>query len=264
MAQAAQASVGEQLRNWRQMRRRSQLDLALDADISPRHLSFVETGRAKPSRDIILRLAERLSIPLRHRNALLLGAGLAPAYRERTFDDPALAQARAAVERILKAHEPFPALAVDRHWTMLAYNQGVAPLLAGLPADLLSPPVNVLRLSLHPRGLASLIVNLGGWKAHLLDRLRGQVAVSGDPALEALARELESYPAPQADALAGHPDVFLPLTLRTDAGELSFMSTTTMFGTPVDITLAEIAVEAFFPADAATAQLLRGGWNGAG
>jgi transcriptional regulator with XRE-family HTH domain len=257
MVQAGQAAVGEQLRNWRQMRRMSQLDLALDADISARHLSFVETGRSQPSRDMILRLAERLAIPLRHRNALLLGAGFAPAYRERPLEDPALVQARAAVERILEAHEPFPALAVDRHWTMLAHNRSVGRLLAAVSPALLAPPVNVLRLSLHPQGLAPMIVNVGEWKAHLLDRLRGQVAASADPVLEALARELEAYPAPGADRSGAEADVFVPLVLRTDAGDLSFFSTTTMFGTPVDITLAEIAVEAFFPADAATAEALR-------
>lgn len=257
MAQAEPAAVGEQLRNWRQMRRLSQLDLALDADISARHLSFVETGRSRPSREMILRLAERLAIPLRHRNALLLGAGFAPAFRERPLDDPALVQARRAVERILAAHEPFPALAVDRHWTMLAHNQAVGRLLAGIAPALLAPPVNVLRLSLHPEGLAPMIVNLADWKAHLLERLRGQVAASADPVLKTLARELEAYPAPAGEGGGGHAEVFVPLVLRTQAGDLSFFSTTTMFGTPVDITLAEIAVEAFFPADAATAEALR-------
>lgn len=257
MAQAEPPAVGEQLRSWRRMRRLSQLDLALDADISARHLSFVETGRSRPSRDMIMRLAERLAIPLRHRNALLLGAGFAPAYRERPLDDPALVQARQAVERILQAHEPFPALAVDRHWTMLAHNEAAGRLLVGIAPALLVPPVNVLRLSLHPQGFGAMIVNIAEWKAHLLERLRGQVAASADPVLEALARELETYPAPTGESGGGHADVFVPLVLRTASGDLSFFSTTTMFGTPVDITLAEIAVEAFFPADAATAETLR-------
>ncbi len=259
MIEAATASLGDQLRGWRQLRRMSQLDLALDADISARHLSFVETGRSHPSREMILRLAERLAVPLRNRNAMLLAAGFAPAYRERSFDDPELQQARAAVEQILRGHEPFPALAVDRHWTMLAHNAAVTPLLEGVSADLLKPPVNVLRLSLHPDGLAPRIVNLGEWKTHLLERLRGQVATSADPVLGELARELESYPAPPFAATAErHAGLFVPLVLQAGQARLSFFSTTTMFGTPIDITLSEIAVEAFFPADAATAEALRG------
>ena len=253
------ASFGDQLRGWRQLRRMSQLDLALDADISARHLSFVETGRSQPSREMILRLAERLAVPLRSRNAMLLAAGLAPAYRERSLDDPELRQARAAVEQILRGHEPFPALAVDRHWTMLARNAAVPPLLEGVSPELLKPPVNVLRLSLHPDGLAPRIANLGEWKAHLLDRLRGQFATSADPVLGELARELDVYPAPRFDAAMNqYASLFVPLMLDTGRGRLSFFSTTTMFGTPTDITLSEIAVEAFFPADAATAEALRG------
>jgi len=261
MIEAATASLGDQLRGWRQLRRMSQLDLALDAEISSRHLSFVETGRSQPSRDMILRLAERLEIPLRHRNALLLAAGFAPAFRERAFDDPELQQARAAVDQILRGHEPFPALAVDRHWTMLAHNDAVTPLLAGIAPKLLQPPVNVIRLSLHPEGLAPAIVNLGEWKAHLLERLRGQFAASADPVLGALAREVEAYPAPH---FGGHTErhggVLVPMVLDVGGDRLSFFSTTTVFGTPVDITLSEIAVEAFFPADAATAKALRGSW----
>jgi transcriptional regulator with XRE-family HTH domain len=255
----ATASIGDQLRGWRQLRRMSQLDLALDADISARHLSFVETGRSQPSREMILRLAERLAVPLRNRNAMFLAAGLAPAYRERSFDDPELRQARAAVEQILRGHEPFPALAVDRHWTMLAHNAAVLPLLEGVAPGLLEPPVNVLRLSLHPEGLAPRILNLGEWKAHLLERLRAQFATSADPLLGELARELERYPAPRFQAsMDRHAGLFVPLVLDAGGTQLSFFSTTTMFGTPVDITLSEIAVEAFFPADGATAEALRG------
>ena len=259
MIESATASLGDQLRGWRQLRRMSQLDLALDAEISARHLSFVETGRSQPSREMILRLAERLSIPLRHRNALLLAAGFAPAFRERAFDDPELQEARAAVEQILRGHEPFPALAVDRHRTMVADNDAVTPLLGGVAPRLLEPPVNVIRLSLHPEGLAGAIVNLGEWKLHLLERLRGQFAASADPVLGALVREVEDYPAPcfrgQAER---HGGVFVPMILEIGGARLSFFSTTTIFGTPVDITLSEIAVEAFFPADAATAAALRG------
>ena len=259
MIEAATASLGDQLRGWRQLRRMSQLDLALDAEISARHLSFVETGRSQPSREMILRLAERLAIPLRHRNALLLAAGFAPAYRERAFDDPELQQARAAVEQILRGHEPFPALAVDRHWTMLAHNQAVAPLLAGVTARLLEPPVNVIRLSLHPEGLAPRILNLGEWKAHLLERLSGQYATSADPVLGELVREVEAYPAPPfRGSTERHGGVFVPMILDFGGARLSFFSTTTVFGTPIDVTLSEIAVEAFFPADAETSAALRG------
>jgi transcriptional regulator with XRE-family HTH domain len=151
MRQAA-FSIGDHLREWRQRRRLSQMDLALDAEISTRHLSFLETGRARPSRDMVLRLAERLEVPLRERNVLLLAAGFAPVFGERRLDDPALAPARAAVDLVLKGHEPYPAVAIDRHWTLVAANAAIPPLLAGVDPGLLEPPVNVLRLSLHPTG----------------------------------------------------------------------------------------------------------------
>lgn len=258
---AAAAPVGDLLRQWRQRRRLSQLDLAGDAEISTRHLSYVETGRSLPSREIVLRLAERLDVPLRERNRLLTAAGYAPMFGERRLDDPALAAARAAIELVLKGHEPYPALAVDRHWTMVSHNRMVPLLLAGLPAELLQPPVNVLRLSLHPRGLAPRIVNLAQWREHLFTRLREQIDTSGDATLAALLDELAAYPAPpagpRADARHAEPAVCVPLQLATPAGTLSFISTTTVFGTPVDITLSELALETFFPADAATAQMLR-------
>ena len=252
---------GEHLRFWRQHRRLSQLDLAGAADISTRHLSFVETGRSLPSREMVLRLAERLEVPLRERNALLVAAGYAPMYRERPLDDPALAAARAAVQLILERHEPYPALAVDRHWNLLAHNASVPLLLAGADADLLRPPVNVLRLSLHPRGLGPRIVNLGQWRHHLFERLRQQVQATGDARLAALQEELQAYPVP-ADAHATRLEgellgVAMPLRFRTEAGVLNFISTTTVFGTPVDVTLQELALETFFPADEATAQALR-------
>jgi len=252
--------VGTLLREWRQRRRLSQLDLAGEADISTRHLSFVETGRALPSREMVLRLAERLEVPLRERNRLLTAAGYAPMFGERGLDDPALAAARQAVELVLQGHEPYPALAVDRHWTLVSYNRSVRHLLAGLPADLLQPPVNVLRLSLHPQGLAPRIVNLATWRAHLLARLRQQVEASGDAALAALADELRRYPAPAGAPAGWHGTeaaVVVPLQLATPTGTLSFISTTTVFGTPVDITLSELALETFFPADASTASALR-------
>jgi transcriptional regulator with XRE-family HTH domain len=250
--------VGEQLRAWRGRRRLSQLDLALDAEISARHLSFLETGRSRPSRGMLLRLAERLRIPACDRNRLLVAAGFAPALPERTLDDPALAAARRAVELVLKAHEPFPALAVDRHWQLVAANAGLAPLLAGVAPELLAPPVNVLRLSLHPAGVAPRIVNLPQWRSHVLRRLEEQVDSSGDGVLAALLEELRGYPggtSEEADTMGG---VAIPLVLRTEAGELSFLGTTTVFGTPVDVTLSELAIEAFLPADTATAALLGG------
>jgi transcriptional regulator with XRE-family HTH domain len=260
-APAGARSFGEHLRHWRQRRRMSQLDLAGEADISTRHLSFVETGRSQPSREMVLRLAERLDVPLRERNTLLVAAGYAPMYRERPFDDPALAAAREAVQWILRSHEPFPALAVDRHWNLLASNAMVAPLLAGVDASLLQPPVNVLRVSLHPGGIAPRIENLGQWRHHLFERLRQQVQATGDPALQDLLDELRAYPVP-ADAESPRLEgevlgIAMPFRLRTPAGQLNLISTTTIFGTPVDVTLQELALETFFPADAATAQALR-------
>ncbi len=238
----------------------SQLDLACEADISTRHLSYVETGRATPSREMIMHLAERLDVPLRERNLLLTSAGYAPVYRERPLDDPALAAARQAVERVLKGHEPNPALAVDRHWNMLAHNRMVPLLLGGIDERLLAAPVNVLRLSLDPHGLAPRIVNLAQWREHLLVRLRQQIANSGDATLVALLQELQALPvepdgraAPAAEVGA----VAVPMQIATPEGVLSFISTTTVFGTPVDITLAELALETFFPADDATARALR-------
>ncbi|MDP1739981.1 helix-turn-helix domain-containing protein [Polaromonas sp.] len=252
---------GEHLRHWRQHRRLSQLDLASEADVSTRHLSFVETGRAVPSREMVLRLSERLAIPLRERNTLLVAAGYAPMYRERPLSDPALDSARLAVELILKSHEPFPALALDRHWNLVAANAALPHLLAGTDPELLQGTVNVLRLSLHPRGLASKIVNLAQWRNHLFERLRQQIAATADPVLAALLAELQAYPMPEgADDthLDGeHLGVVMPFQFRTAYGVLSFISTVTIFGTPVDVTLQELMLETFFPADALTGEVLR-------
>jgi transcriptional regulator with XRE-family HTH domain len=260
MNSTATLTFGTQLREWRQRRRLSQLDLSVDADVSTRHLSFVETGRAMPSREMVLRLADRLDVPLRERNSLLTAAGFAPMYAERPLDDPALKAAREAIELVLKGHEPYPALAIDRHWTLVSYNRAVPALLEGVAPELLQPPLNVLRLSLHPGGLAPRIVNLAQWRAHLLARLRQQVAVSADPKLAQLADELRSYPAPsEAHAEVLEAAVVVPLVLSTPAGTMSFISTTTVFGTPVEITLSELALETFFPADAQTAAMLRKG-----
>lgn len=256
------AHFGTHLRHWRQHRRLSQQGLADEAEVSTRHLSFVETGRALPSREMVLRLAERLQVPLRERNAMLVAAGYAPMYRERAFDDPALGPARAAVDLILKAHEPAPALAVDRHWTLVAHNRMFGHLLAGIDAQMLAPPLNVLRLSLHPRGVAPRIANLGQWREHLFERLEQQVRATADPVLTALLQELRALPAPAHDAgprLPGeHLGIAVPLQLRTPDGHvLSFISTTTVFGTAVDVTVQELTLETFFPADAGTAEALR-------
>ena len=258
MSATTQRPVGALLREWRQRRRLSQLDLAGDAQVSTRHLSCVETGRAAPSREMLLRLARRLEVPLRERNVLLAAAGYAPMFAERGLADPALAAARDAVDAVLRGHEPNPALAIDRHWNMLAHNRVVPALLGGVDATLLAPPVNVLRLSLHPQGLAPRIVNLGQWRSHLLERLDHQIAVSADAVLGRLAAELRDYPAPEGDAPADAGNaVAVPFQLATETGVLSFIGTTTVFGTPVDVTLAELALETFFPADARTAEVLR-------
>jgi len=249
--------VGAMLREWRQRRHLSQLDLASEAEISTRHLSFLETGRALPSRDMVLHLSERLEVPLRERNVLLVAAGYAPVFRERSLADPELQAARAAMELVLQAHAPNPAIAIDRHWTRVAANRSVAPLLAGVDPELLKPPVNVLRLSLHPNGLAPRVVNLAEWRAHLLERLRRQVDVSADAVLVELLKELRTYPAPAPPHKANGAGVVVPFKLRHGDRVLSFLSTTTVFGTPVEITLSELALESFFPADAETAEAVR-------
>lgn len=254
-----QRPVGDHLKLWRQRRRLSQLALACEAEISTRHLSFLETGRAQPSRDMILHLSEALAIPLRERNAILLAGGFAPVYAARALDDPALEAARAAIDLVLAGHEPYPALAVDRHWTLAAANRAVAPLLQGVAPSLLTGAVNILRLALHPEGLAPRIVNFGEWRHHLMTRLRAQIEASADETLEGLYAEFESYPAPKETRArtSEAPAIAVPLILRTEQGELSFISTITVFGTPVDVTLSELAIESFFPADRRTADALR-------
>jgi transcriptional regulator with XRE-family HTH domain len=256
-ARSKPAHIGDHLREWRQRRHLSQLDLAVEAEISARHLSFVETGRAAPSRDMVLRLAERLDVPLRERNVLLVAAGFAPAFPQRGLDDPALKSARQAIDLVLKAHEPNPALAVDRHWNLVSSNRMVLPLLEGIAPRLLGQPFNVLRLSFHPEALASRTVNLGEWCAHLLERLHRQCEATADPELIKLYHELKTYPIPARSAPLGADNVAIPFKMRLDGDVLSFISTTMIFGTPVDITLSEIAVETFFPADDFTAERLR-------
>jgi transcriptional regulator with XRE-family HTH domain len=258
--------VGELLRQWRTRRRLSQLDLAIQADISSRHLSFVETGRSRPSREMVLHLAEELALPLRERNALLLAAGYAPVYGESTVESPVMAEVRAAVRQLLRGHEPYPAVVVDGGWDLVDANGAAGALMAGCAPWLLEPPLNVLRVSLHPEGMAPRIVNLGEWRAHLLARLRRQVDATASPRLAALHEELRGYPGGAADAeveprrpgegLRSH-DVVLPMRLRHGGGELAFFSTVATFGTPLDITVAELVIESFFPADVATAAMVR-------
>jgi transcriptional regulator with XRE-family HTH domain len=250
-------TIGERLRDWRQKRRLSQLDLACEADISTRHLSFLETGRAAPSRDMVLRLAEGLDVPLRERNALLLAAGFAPLFPERSLDDPGLAAAKIAVEALLTAHMPFPALAIDRRWTMLASNASVNLLMAGVDPKLLEGPVNVLRVSLHPDGVAPRIANLAELRGHLLSRLRRELAENGDAGLADLIRELSAYPGGEAYPRGGEAMIAVPLRLKTPAGELSFLTTTMTFGGALDVTVSELTIETFLPADPATATALR-------
>ena len=253
---------GDYLREWRQRRRLSQLDLALEAEISTRHLSFLETGRSQPSREMVQLLAEKLDMPLRERNVMLASAGFAPVYSARSLDDPALRSMREAIDLVLKGHEPYPALAVDRHWSLVTANGALLSLVEGVDPALLKPPVNVLRLSVHPAGLGRRIVNFSEWRNHLIERLHHQVNVTGDAVLSALIEELRAYPIPDAakrsaNSKADHASIFVPLQLMTEEGVLTFFSTTTVFGTPVDVTLSELAIEAFFPADPETASALR-------
>lgn len=248
--------VGALLRSWRERRRLTQLDLALQADVSTRHLSYVETGRSRPTSTMILHLSDQLEIPLRERNALLLAGGYAPAFPEHELNAPPLSAVNDAINSVLDGHLPYPAVVVDRHWELVAGNAAIAVLTAGSAAHLMEPPVNVLRLSLHPDGMAPRIANLSQWRTHVLHRLAHQASTTADPVLRELHDELLGYPG-GTDA---HPEpgaIVVPLRYRTPAGELAFFSTTTVFGTPLDVTVAELAIEAFYPADAQTAEALR-------
>jgi transcriptional regulator with XRE-family HTH domain len=250
--------LGSLLRDWRRRRRLSQLDLALEAGVSARHLSFLETGRSKPSREMVLHLSEQLDVPLRDRNRLLLAAGYAPAFDERPIDAPEMAPVREALDRVLTGHEPYPALVVDRWWNLVAANQALATFTADVAEHLMRPPINVLRVGLHPEGMGSRILNYAEWRAHLLDRLRRQVALTADERLAALYEELEGFPGETAEVHGPGGEIAVPL--RFDAGdrELAFFGTIATFGTAIDITLAELSIEAFFPADEATSAYLRG------
>jgi transcriptional regulator with XRE-family HTH domain len=251
--------VGSLLRDWRRRRRLSQLDLALEAGVSARHVSFVETGRSRPSAEMVMLLAEHLDVPLRDRNQLLLAAGYAPIYGQRGLNEPEMGAVRDALDLVLRGHEPYPALVIDRHWGMVAGNGALELLIRGVAPELLEPPVNVLRLSLHPDGVAPRIINLAEWRAHLLDRLGRQAVSTGDPALAALYDELSRLPGggppSTIDPAAG--EIAVPLRLRAGDAVLSFISTNTSFGTATDITVAELSIESFFPADAATAAAMR-------
>lgn len=261
--------VGELLRRWRGRRRLSQLELALESGISARHLSFVENGRSEPSRKTILRLAEELDLPLRERNHLLLAAGYAPVYSEAPLDSPEMSAVRGAVRQVLTGHEPYPAVVVDRNWNLVDANAGVALLTEGVAQELLASPANVLRISLHPDGMAPRIANLGEWRAHLLGRLRRQVALTAEPELTRLLQELRVYPCEQPEPeieVPGPGDIVVPLRIhqgdRHGDRELSFFSTVATFGTPLDVTVAELAIESFFPADPGTASALHGRHSG--
>ena len=246
------------LRDWRQRRRLSQFDLALQAGISSRHLSFVETGRARPSAEMVLHIAQELDVPLRDRNHLLLAAGYAPVFRQRELEAPELGPVRDAIDQVLQGHEPYPALVVDSHWGLVAANRALGPLVNGVAEHLLAPPVNVLRLSLHPEGLAPRILNLYQWRAHLLERLARDALTSADPALNVLHDELAAYPGGgQGERLdSAFGDIAVPLRLRHGDTELAFISTKTTFGTAVDVTVAELSIESFFPADSRTSKAM--------
>ena len=252
--------VGELLRSWRQRRKISQFELSLDSAVSSRHLSFIETGRSRPSREMVLHLADRLEVPLRDRNILLLAAGYAPIYGERSLADADMSLARAALDRFLVAHMPYPVIALDRHLNLVATNDAVAPLLEGVAPWLLEPPANALRITLHPEGMAPAIVNLPEWSAHLLHRVGRRVEITGDETLARLHAEVAAYPGvhselPVYDVAA---EIVLPLRLRRGDAELSLICTQTTFGTAVDVTLAELSIEGFYPADEATASILGG------
>jgi transcriptional regulator with XRE-family HTH domain len=258
---SAPNSAGLLLREWRQLRHLSQLDVASRSAVSARHLSFVETGRARPSREMVLHLAQRLDVPLRERNRLLLAAGYAPAFSEHALDERDMTPIREAIERLLRAHEPYPALVVDRHWNLVAANRGVDFVVRGVADELLAPPANAYRIALHPGGLAPRIGNLGEWSAHMLTRLRRELDVAPDPELSALYEEVAAYPGVQTsfDQRLEAEAIMLMHTLELEDAKLTLFSTVTTFGTARDVTLAELSIESFYPADAESAAALAAG-----
>jgi transcriptional regulator with XRE-family HTH domain len=261
---ARQSGIGPLLREWRERRRVSQLELALRADSSARHLSFVETGRSRPSEELVLRLAERLDVPVRERNSLLLAAGYAPRFAETPLDDPSMGALREGLDRLLHGYEPYPALVVDATYTVVAANRGIAMLMEGIPESLLTPPLNAMRLTLHPEGLAPRIRNLREWRGHLLAQMERQIALDRSEALRAVYDEVKAYPVADRDAVADDgeggeavPYFALPMVIEHDGQVLSFVSSISTFNTPMDVTVAELAIETFLPADPATVKYLR-------
>ncbi|MGW4436135.1 helix-turn-helix domain-containing protein [Streptomyces sp. NPDC004596] len=257
---ADKGQVGRLLRSWRERRRVSQLELALRADSSARHISFIETGRSRPSEEMVLRLAEHLQVPVRERNALLLAAGYAPHYPETPLDDPALDALRDGMERLIQGYEPYPALVVDAGYTVVAANRGIAMLLEGVADELMTPAPNAMRLTLHPGGLAPRIRNLREWRGHLLAQMERQIALDRSDQLRALYEEVAGYPVPEdapGEEPAGPVAYFaLPLRIEHQGRILSFVSSISTFNTPMDVTVAELAIETFLPADPATAKYL--------
>ncbi|OKK04348.1 XRE family transcriptional regulator [Streptomyces sp. CB03234] len=254
--------VGPLLRGWRERRRLSQLELALRADSSARHISFIETGRSRPSEDMVLRLAEHLDVPVRERNALLLAAGYAPRYAETSLDDPSLGTLRAGIEQLLAGYDPYPALVVDGSYTVVAANRGISLLLDGLPEHLLTPPLNAMRVTLHPEGLAPRIRNLREWRGHLLAQMQRQIALARSEPLRRLYEEVAAYPLPETagdrdDREEPAPYFALPMRIEHDGQVLSFVSSISTFNTPMDVTVAELAIETFLPADPATVTYLQ-------
>ncbi|MFB7455773.1 helix-turn-helix domain-containing protein [Streptomyces sp. NPDC056188] len=266
-AASAARGVGPLLRSWRERRRISQLELALRADSSARHISFVETGRSRPSEEMVLRLAEHLEVPVRERNALLVAAGYAPRYRQTPLDDPALGPLREGLERLIRGYEPYPALVVDATYDVVSANRGITMLLEGVPERLLAPPLNAMRLTLHPEGLAPRIRNLREWRGHLLAQMERQLALHRSAALRELYEEVAAYPVPRgAREAAGAPGQVpyfaLPMRIEHDGRVLSFVSSISTFNTPMDVTVAELAIETFVPADPATVEYLHSSWAG--
>jgi transcriptional regulator with XRE-family HTH domain len=256
-------TIGDLLRDWRQRRRLSQLDLAVEAQVSPRHLSFVETGRSQPSRELVIDLADQLEVPLRERNAMLMAAGYAPVYRETPLETAEMTPVREALDRLLGGHEPFPAVVTNRRWDLISANRPAQALLSqGVAPDLLAPPINTLRVCMHPGGLAPRIVNFSEYSAHLMEQLHRQAVLTADPTLYELEKEFRGYPGVrETDSHDPMSALFVPFVLRAGDAELSFFSTLTTFGTALDITMAELTIEALFPADAATAAAVRASWG---
>ncbi|MFG2868338.1 helix-turn-helix domain-containing protein [Streptomyces sp. NPDC048338] len=261
---ATDTGVGPLLRGWREQRRLSQLELALRADSSARHISFVETGRSRPSEEMILRLAEHLDVPMRERNTLLLAAGYAPRYAESTLDEPRLEALREGIEQLLAGYDPYPALVVDGAYTVVAANRGIGMLMEGLPEHLLTPPMNAMRITLHPEGLAPRILNLREWRGHLLAQMERQIGLARSESLRELYEEVAGYPLPAGPGGGAdredpqpYPYFALPMRIEHDGRVLSFVSSISTFNTPMDVTVAELAIETFLPADPATVAYLR-------